>query len=336
MILLKKKSTKDLVHPEGAPSMEDLPGPKKPGKKPKKERSHGRLSFREIVRSRPFLGGLCVVLALLLAFVVTPLIQLKIAETTTVVVLRQTVPAGAQLSADMLATREMGVTGLPLGAVTSASEAVGKYAAVAGVEGDILTSARLSDTLPGDDPELARLPEGKLAMSATLSDLAQSVSGKLRSGDVIRLYAILDQAASVGAEDLNAVSVPELQYMEVLAVTNSSARDVKSEHERMGEETADSERQIATVTLAVNHQQAAVLAGLEHNAALHAALVVRGDDAAKREALKAQEAYFAVPEEEDPAPMEPQPAEGATDVEAPAVSETEPLADAVGEGGGEV
>lgn len=242
---------------------------------------------------------------------------MKIAETVPVVVLKQPVPAGAQLTGEMLSTVEMGVTNLPLGTLHSTEDAVGKFMAIAGANGDILTSARLSDQFPSDDPILTQLPEGTMAMSATLNDLAQSVSGKLRAGDIIRLYASLDESSELNTGDYTAISVPELQYVEVLAVTNATAADVLPQNETMGQAAADSDRQIATITLAVTPEQAAVLAGLEHSATLHAALVVRGDAQAKAGALAAQQAYFAQEEEEEPtqapdAPEEPGPAPDAT------------------------
>ena len=312
MLLFKKRSTKDLVHPGGPaapipPAGDDRPsGParkKKRERKARPAREGRRLSVKDVVKSRPFIGGLCILFALLLAFVATPMLQMKIAETVPVVVLKQPVPAGAQLTGDMLSTVEMGVTNLPMGALHSTEEAVGKFMSIAGASGDILTSARLSDQFPSDDPILTQLPEGTMAMSATLNDLAQRVSGKLRSGDVIRLYASLDESAELNTGDYTAIAVPELQYVEVLAVTNATAADVLPQNETMGQAAADSDRQIATVTLAVTPEQAAVLAGLEHSATLHAALVVRGDAQAKAGALAAQQAYFE--QEDEEAPVQP-------------------------------
>ncbi|MEM5780513.1 MAG: Flp pilus assembly protein CpaB [Lawsonibacter sp.] len=301
-MLKKKKSTKDLVHPEGTEALTDagLPEENK-GRKANKERPERRRPpIRDVVRSRPFLGGLCILAGLLVAFVATPYLQSKIAETAPVVVLKERQPAGTKLTDEMLETKEMGVLNLPKDRLERGDDAAGRYLTVAGAAGDLLTNSRLSEILPGDDPELSCLPTGKLAMSATLASLAQNLSGKLRAGDVIRLYATLDDSGSVSsAEDSAASSMPELQYVEVLAVTNQNARDVVSEQERMGQEVTDSDRQIATVTLAVNERQAAVLAGLEQNGILHAALVVRGDPSQKEKALAAQESYFSQAAEPD-------------------------------------
>jgi Flp pilus assembly protein CpaB len=311
----KKKSTRELVQPDASedalPEKETSSGGKKK-KKVKKERSPregGKLSLREVVKSRPFVGGLCIVLGLLIAFVAMPLVQMQIAQTVPVVVLKQAESTGTQLTADMVETRKMGALNLPADRIRDADGAVGKYLNVAGAAGDILTGSRLADSLPGDDPELARLPEGKMAMSATLAELAQNVSGKLRAGDVIRLYATLDQTtADSGAADTSAIAVPELQYVEVLAATNQNARDVVSANERMGQEVTDSDRQIATVTLAVSDRQARVLAGLNQNATLYAALIVRGDADAKQKALDAQNAYFTQADAaQTPAPVSAEP-----------------------------
>lgn len=133
-------------------------------------------------------------------------------------------------------------------------------------------------------------------MSVDLPDLAQSVSGKIRSGDIVRIYAVYNKDSNIksaNAADYAASLIDELQYVEVLAVTNSNVQDIqgKENAERAKDDTKDS-KSIATVTLLVNHQQAVVLAGLSENATLYAALVVRGDDVKKQAALETEDRYL--------------------------------------------
>jgi pilus assembly protein CpaB len=142
---------------------------------------------------------------------------------------------------------------------------------------------------------LAELPDGMVAISISLPDLAQSVSGKLRQGDIIQLFAVEDN------NSFTAVAPPELQYVEVLAATYVDGTDVQDEpaaQDNQGQQNgiasgSQENDTLTTVTLLANEEQAACLAGLEHNATLHAALVVRGDDTAKKAALDAQKEYFA-------------------------------------------
>lgn len=307
-----KASTKELVQGNTAPASEETPDrdrldgkrppktkePKKP-KHPKGERK----SAKEVMTSKGFLGGLCLTAGLLIAFVAAPLVQAKTAELAPVVVLTRDAPVGTKLTGDMLRVEQIGAAGIPDGALTDPAEADGKYVAAAGLSGDILTAARVTDQYPTEDPELLDLPDGKVAMAVALDSLEQSVASKLRAGDIIQLFATLNNSMDVSA-DSTALTIPELQAVEVLSVTNSKAANVDDSGRQENGSDSQEDRQISTVVMAVNQRQAAMLAGLAANAKLHAALVVRGGTADQEKALAAQNNYFAAPEvtgEPDPA-----------------------------------
>ena len=291
--MFKKKTTKELVHPgTGA----DIPAAKKQEKKkkPKKERKP-RGAGRNLLKTKTFFGAACIVLALLIAFSAIPMLQAKVSQTAAVLCFAQDVKAGSVVTEGMLKDVEMASYHLPDGTMTDAQDAVGRYVTTDALAGDIVTSVRLSESFPGGDPRLAELPEGKMAMSATLSELAESVSGKLRQGDVIQLFAVLND------KSYTATAPPELQYVEVLAVSDEKGNDLDDTAQKsssVADESGETES-LSTVTLLVNETQAAVLAGLEHNATLHAALVVRGDETAKEKALAAQDTLFTEQNETD-------------------------------------
>lgn len=284
----KGTSTRDLVH-GGAP----VPNVHEKKKKEKPERSEHHSGGR-ILRSKVLWGVLCLLAAALIAFVAAPMAQKRAAALEPVVILTQDVPTGTLISGDMLRVVNVGAEGVPQGAISDAAAAVGQYAAAGGLAGDILTSARLTSNYPTDAPELLSLPEGKVAMAVALDSLETSVASKLRAGDVIRLYAVLnDTNPALDGEDaaVAAMIVPELQAVEVLSVTNAKAGDLVDGTPGLSD-GAEEDRQIATVVLAVDQNQAAMLAGLSANARLHAALVVRGNATEKAAALAAQEEYF--------------------------------------------
>jgi len=289
-LLGKKKSTKDLVHGGAEPIEVSPAGVEDPKEKKKKEKpvKEGRRGIIGIFRSKLFWGILSIIAGLVLAFVVSPMVQAKKAALAPVVVLTQNVAVGQQLTSEMLTIVEVGATGVPLGAIMDANAAVGQYITATGLAGDIVTTNRLASEYPTDDPALLALPEGKVAMAVALDSLEQSVASKLRAGDVIQLFAVLDSTTTED-EDLTALVIPELRAVEILSVTNSAAEEVA---DRSSLEDVE-DRQIATVVLAVNQQQAATLAGLADHARLHAALVIRGDPEKKAAALTAQDDYFA-------------------------------------------
>lgn len=311
MFQKKPKSTKDLVHGEPALSeqMTEKKGDRKKEKKSRPPKEEGR-TVKEVVLSKPFLGALCLVAGLLIAFVAAPLAQTRAAALAPVVVLTQNVPTGTQLTTEMMETVQVGAAGVPKNAISDMASAAGRFVATSGLAGDILTTLRLTDRYPSDDPELLRLPAGKVAMAVALDSLEQSVASKLRAGDVIQLFAVLND--TLDATTTTAMAIPELQAVEILSVTNGEAVNVRDR----GEEEVE-DRQIATVVLVVDQQQAAVLAGLAANAKLHAALVVRGDAERKATALAAQDNYFVVLEESVP-PQEPPAADASPEATVPA------------------
>ena len=287
--MFRKKSTKDLVHSNKAqnPSEatdafdieEDDQGKRKRRKnrKPKQTRS-GKTNF---FRTRYFIGIVCILLAASISFGAIPVLRSQTSNLVTVLVFKQNAAYGEQVSEDMLKTVEMSNYNLPLGVQTEVSAVVGSYITADIVAGDIVTSGRLRNTYPGDDPQLVNLPEGKVAVAVSLSGLSQSLSAKLRPGDVVQIYAMMSNDLN-GGRDSSAAAPIELQYIEVLSVSDNSGYDVN---------TATGNT-IDTVILIANAQQAVKLVSLEHTAALHAVLVTRGNEELKRASLDLQEQLF--------------------------------------------
>lgn len=293
----KKKSTRDLVHSDENYHAEEPQSSSKAKKEKKPKDKKARRPVKEVIKSRGFIGTLCIVFGLLIAFVATPLVEAQVTKSVPTVVLSQDAPVGTRLTAEYLTIKEFAQNSRPAGAMLSPEDALGQFVTVAGVAGDIVTPARLSENYPTDDPALLHLPEGKMAMATSLAGQEQSVASKLRAGDVIQIFAVLQQSG-VQAGLAEAISLPQLQSVEVIAVTNSEAVDVKD-----GEVIENQDRQVTTVILAVDRVQAAALAGAGQSAKLHAALVSRGDPDRKQALLEAQTAYLTTPTE-DIAPEE--------------------------------
>lgn len=297
-------STKAMVHGgdiSEAPKVERRKKEKAQKPSSGEEERHLEKTF---LRSKTLWGIICIIIALLIGFVATPMAQQRAAEVTPVVVLTKDVDVRTSLTSDMLAVENRAANGIPSNAVTAIGDALGKYVAREGLAGDILTATRLTDHYPTDDPELLELPEGKVAMAVALDSLEQSVASKLRAGDIVQLFAVLSNTVA-SQEDTATVAliVPELQAVEVLSVTNSGGNNVSDRSEGEASGDIDDDRQIATVVLAVNQKQAATLAGLAANAKLHAALVLRGDDLAKSIILSEQDSFFLEPEEPEDVAM---------------------------------
>lgn len=308
-MLLKRKSTKEKVrsgysepddeldYDDGEPS----PPKKKKNKQksPKKRRSGGLLS---VVKTKPFIGGCCIALSMIITFGAVPLLKAQTTDLVKVQVFAKSVHVGEQISKDDVKTVEMSSYNLPLGIVYEQKEVVGSFVTQEAAKGDLVTRTRLSQVYPGDDPALASLPEGKQAVAVTLSDMSQSLASKLRHGDIIQIYAML--ADETNSATLLLITPPQLQYIEVLYSSDEIGADV----------SAAMENRVQTITLLANEQQAQQLVTLEHTATLHAALITRGDEQRKKEALEKQEQYFLDLEQaalEEDAPPEQPPIDGA-------------------------
>ena len=165
------------------------------------------------------------------------------------------------------------------------SEAViGKYAAAEMFKGEYVLAAKISDTPASENAYLYGLTGEKRAISITIPSFAGGLSGKLISGDIVSVIA-------VDYRETGETRVPdELQYVEVIAVTDKKGNDeetttIKPDGE---EETSLPE----TVTLLVTPEQANILAELEAQGEIHVALVYRGTAENAQKFVDAQEKFL--------------------------------------------
>lgn len=288
MLKKRSKSTLEMVH--GAQNAgENADINQEPPEKRRRRRAEK--SEHPFYQSRVFIGILLILAACIISFGGVPFVLHAATKTVSVVICKDNLRAGTMITADMLDAVEMTSYHLPAGAILDPAAAIGQYVTADAVEGDIVTKKRLSQNYPGNDPSLLSLPDGKVAISIALSDLAQNVSGKIRGGDVIQLYAVNSNDTSGKA------SAPaELQYVEVLSVSYSDGADVNYDNTVgliNGSSNAAGKDVLAAVTVMVNPEQAAIIAGLQNSSKLYAAIVIRGDNGRKSAALLAQENYFA-------------------------------------------
>ena len=271
-----------------------------------------------IFKNRTVIGVICILLALVICFGITPLFNKSISQKTEIVRVAKAVSAGDQVTADMVQTVEVGSYNLPANVYHAAASVVGKYAVADLAAGDYILPSKLSDAPAAENSYLYNLDGTKQAMSVTIKSFATGLSGKLKSGDIVSVLVADYQ------ETGKTVTPSELQYVEIISVTASTGYDANT-----GEATAEDEKELpSTVTVLVRPEQAQVLAGLEQDAKIHLTLVYRGtqDNAQKfidtQDALIEQlypdpEAAEETPESEaaDPADAAAPESEAATDDE---------------------
>ena len=245
----------------------------------------------KIFRNRTVVGVLCILLALIICFGVTPLFSRSASEKTEIVRVTKDIKEGDEITAEMVQTVEVGAYNLPQNLMTDKKEIVGKYATADLAAGDYILSSKLSAVPAAENAYLYNLDGKKQAISVTIKSFATGLSGKLESGDIVTVIV-----ADYQGKGETAIP-PELQYVEVISVTASSGYDANTG------EVVDEKELPSTVTLLVTTEQAKVLAELEQDSELHLALVYRGTPENAAKFIAAQDALieelYAEPEPEN-------------------------------------
>lgn len=245
----------------------------------------------KIFRNRTVIGVLCILLALIICFGVTPLFSRSASEKTEIVRVTKDIKEGDEITAEMVQTVEVGAYNLPQNLMTDKKEVVGKYATADLAAGDYILSSKLSAVPAAENAYLYNLDGTKQAISVTIKSFAVGLSGKLESGDIVTIIV-----ADYQGKGETAIP-PELQYVEVISVTASSGYDANTG------EVVDEKELPSTVTLLVTTEQAKVLAELEQDSELHLALVYRGTPENAAKFIAAQDALieelYAEPEPEN-------------------------------------
>lgn len=235
----------------------------------------------KFLKNRTVLGVICIALALIICFAITPLFNASKSSTMKIIRIKNDVKIGQEITSKDIEVVEVGAYNMPSEVVQKSEDVVGKYATAEMIKGEYVLAAQISDTPASENAYLYGLTGEKRAISITIPSFAGGLSGKLISGDIVSIIA-------VDFKEQGETVVPdELQYVEVIAVTDKKGNDdetvtVKPDGE---EETELPE----TVTLLVTPEQANILAELEAEGEIHVALVYRGTAENAQKFISAQE-----------------------------------------------
>lgn len=214
----------------------------------------------QILKNRIVIGVACIILSLIICFAVTPLFNQSISEKTQIVRVVREIKKGEEITAAQVKVVEVGGYNLPEDVVRNPETAIGRYASADFVPGDYIIASKIADEPAAENAYLYSLNGEKQAMSVTVKAFANGLSGKLQSGDIVSVIA-----PDYRKQGLTVIP-PELQYVEVIAVTANSGYDANTGEKGDG----DQEKELpSTVTLLVTPEQAKVLAELEADGKLH-------------------------------------------------------------------
>ncbi|WP_313340532.1 RcpC/CpaB family pilus assembly protein [Sedimentibacter sp.] len=259
-------------------------------------------------KNRTVIGVICIVLSLLICFAITPLFNQSISQKTEIVRVITPIKIGEAITKDMVQVVEVGGYNLPEDVVRQADTVIGKFASSDLAPGDYIIASKIADAPAAENAYLYNLTGEKQAISVSVKSFANGLSGKLISGDIVSIVAPDYKKQGV------TVIPPELQYVEVIAVTAGSGYDANTGEQK--ETEAEDEKELpATVTLLVTPEQSKLLAELEADGTLHVSLVYRGSE---ENAAKFTEAQDSVLSELYPEETEFQESEDQSQPEAPA------------------
>lgn len=232
------------------------------------------------MKNRTVIGIVCIILAVAVTFVVAPMVNKVSDKKTEVVRFTADVGHGVKITDEHIELVKISNSSLPEKAIKSKDDVVGKYATADLFKGDIATEKKVTDNANTANDIMATLKGDKGAMSITINSFAGGLSGKLQNGDIVSIY--------VTDKDNVTEIPPELKYVKVITTTTSGGID---ENDVIENEDGSFELP-TTITVLVSVEQAKILANYEENAAMHVALVYRGDDATADKFLKAQDKYI--------------------------------------------
>ena len=107
-------------------------------------------------------------------------------------------------------------------AITDKKQIVGKVSNVQLLPEDNLVMQKFTDVGTDADKALYEMDNSEqLAISVTLANLASSVSGKIQPGDVVSVYGFINETKQLA-------DYTDLQYIEVIGVSNSSAEELST------------------------------------------------------------------------------------------------------------
>ena len=234
------------------------------------------MKFLEVFKNRTVLGITCIVLALIICFVVSPLISRTGNKTMEIVRVTADIKSGDEITKDMVTEVKMAITNQPENVIENEKSVIGKYATMDMTKGDYVLKNKIADTPYIENTYLSGLNGKNRAISVTIKTFANGLSGKLKSGDIVSIIAPDYKKTGITEIPL------ELQYVEVIAATTKTGSDVEDKWSEDAELPS-------TVTLLVSEEQSKMLAELEKTGTIHMALVYRGNRKTAEKFLKEQQ-----------------------------------------------
>ena len=233
------------------------------------------------MKNRTLIGIVCIALAVVMVFAVSPLINKVSEQKTTVVRVKTDVAKGEQVLPEDVEEVKITKDVVPASAITDITFAVGGrfYASVDMQKGDIVTTKKLTENANDISGIIESLDGKHVVMSIPISSFSAGLSGKLENGDIVSLCVTYNKMTNIPMA---------FKYVRLLTTTTAGGVDedkvVKNDD---GTFTAPS-----TATFLLTPRQAALLKSYIKSGSIHIILVHRGDEDKAQEYLDVEQEYL--------------------------------------------
>lgn len=224
--------------------------------------------IEEFKKSRAMVGTLCLVIALILSFVITPSFTTALNKRTKIIEITRDIKIGEKIQDNMIKEVEVGSYGLSKELVKTRSEVKDMYAVKDLYKGQYLYKSQIGKDIPYDNNYLYGLNGLKRAISFSVNKLSNGLSNKLIKGDVISIIVINQNEK----DELKKAIIPEeLKYIEVLTTTNDDGNDIDTVDKNKDKD----EIMYQTITVLASDEQAKIIAKAETTQQIYVELVYR-------------------------------------------------------------
>lgn len=230
-------------------------------------------------KNRIFLGGVCLIVAILISFVAVPTINRLTSNTIEVLRVKEDVGMGTQITEDMVEKVEIGKLNLPDVPATDFKQVKNLYVTVDMKAKDIIYGNKVTSKLVIPENKIRKMSLGESAYTIKIGEAYRS---RLLPNDIITFYTFNEEG--------NTQAVPELKYVSVVTTTTSDKVDIlyASQVAKDGKALVPD-----TLTLILNNKQVEKLLTLEHSGNFKIVLTYRGeDDSVIEDYLNQQKAYM--------------------------------------------
>ena len=232
------------------------------------------------MRNRTIIGIVCVALAAVMMFGITPLVNTVSSGKIEVAQVVRRIEQGQLITAEDVTKVQIGSLGVRDTVIKDEKQVVGKYAAVTIVPNNCIYLEMVSDDSDSADSVFRQLNGAQQAISITIPNFANGLSGKLKNGDIVSVVVVSENQSVIPAE---------LTYVKVITTTTAKGAD----NDQL---TANEDGTVdlpATATLLVTPAQAKLLALHDHKSKIYLTLVYRGDSEIAGKFLEAQNEVLA-------------------------------------------